>query len=57
MSLSPLVVLIALIVWAWLWGVVGAFLAVPVTIALTIAAAHVAPLRPFALLLSNASDM
>lgn len=55
-SLSALVVLIALLFWTWLWGIAGAFLAVPVTIAIAIVAAHVGPLRPLALLLSNETD-
>jgi predicted PurR-regulated permease PerM len=32
LTLNPLVVLVALAFWAWLWGPVGAFLAVPFTI-------------------------
>ncbi|SFH26551.1 Predicted PurR-regulated permease PerM [Palleronia marisminoris] len=55
-SLSPLVVLIALLFWTWLWGIAGAFLAVPVTIAIATIAAHVGPLRPLGLLLSNETD-
>lgn len=56
-SLSPLVVLVTLLVWGWIWGVAGAILAVPITIAAMIISAHVQPLRPFALMLSNAGDM
>ena len=56
-SLSSLVVLITLLVWGWIWGVAGAILAVPITIAAMIVCAHVRPLRPFALMLSNATDM
>ncbi len=56
-SLSPLVVLITLLVWGWIWGIAGAILAVPITIAGMIICAHVGPLRPFALMLSNASDL
>lgn len=56
-SLSSLVVLVTLLVWGWIWGVAGAILAVPITIAAMIISAHVAPLRPFALMLSNAGDM
>ncbi len=55
-SLSSLVVLIALLVWSWIWGVAGSILAVPITIAMMIIGAHVPSLRPFALLLSNAKD-
>jgi AI-2 transport protein TqsA len=37
LSLSPAVVLLALIFWGWLWGVTGAFLSIPITAALIIA--------------------
>ena len=56
-SLSSLVVLIALLVWGWIWGIAGAILAVPITISAMIICAHIGPLRPFALMLSNVSDM
>lgn len=56
-SLSSLVVLITLLVWSWIWGIAGAILAVPITIAAMIVCAHIQPLRPFALLLSNTVDM
>lgn len=56
-SLSSLVVLISLLIWGWVWGVAGAILAVPITIATMIVCAHIPPLRLFALMLSNAVDM
>ena len=56
LSLSTLVVLITLLVWAWIWGVAGAVLAVPITIAAMIISAHIPRLRPFALFLSDATD-
>jgi AI-2 transport protein TqsA len=56
-SLSSVVVLITLLVWGWIWGIAGAILAVPITVAGMIICAHVRPLRPFALMLSNARDM
>lgn len=55
-SLSPLVVLIVLLFWGWIWGIAGAILAVPITIALLIVSAHVRPLRPLAVMLSNETD-
>lgn len=55
-SLSSLVV-ISLLVWGWIWGIAGAILAVPLTIAMMIICTHVESLRPFALMLSNASDL
>ena len=37
LRLSPLVVLVAITFWGWLWGVAGAFVAVPVTAAAVVA--------------------
>jgi AI-2 transport protein TqsA len=56
LSLSTLVVLITLLIWTWIWGVAGAILAVPITIAAMIISAHVPRLRPFALFLSDATE-
>jgi AI-2 transport protein TqsA len=55
-ALSPLVVLVALVFWGWAWGIAGALLAVPVTVALVVLAAHVPSLRPWALMLSNRTE-
>ena len=37
LALSPVVVLLALVFWGWIWGVTGAFLAIPITAAIVIA--------------------
>jgi len=42
-ELNPLVVLLALAFWAWLWGPVGAFLAVPFTIVGMVTLNHLFP--------------
>jgi AI-2 transport protein TqsA len=55
-ALSPLVVLVALAFWGWAWGIAGALLAVPVTVALVVLGAHVPSLRPWALTLSNRTE-
>ena len=36
LKLSPLVVLLAVVFWGWVWGVAGAFIAVPLTIAIVL---------------------
>jgi AI-2 transport protein TqsA len=41
MSLSPFAVLLSIVFWGWLWGPVGALLAVPLTVALVIACRHI----------------
>jgi predicted PurR-regulated permease PerM len=36
LKISPVVILFSLLLWGWLWGIVGLFLAVPLTVALKI---------------------
>lgn len=55
-SVSSLVILVNLLVWSWVWGVAGAILATPITIAAMIICAHIPSMRSFALLLSDACD-
>ncbi len=56
-AVSPLVVLLAILLWGWIWGIAGAILAVPITIAMIIVFAHIPPLRPLALMLSDEPDL
>jgi predicted PurR-regulated permease PerM len=43
LTLNPLTVFLAMVFWAWLWGPIGAFLAVPLLIIGLVAAAHLFP--------------
>ena len=43
LTLNPLAVLLALAFWAWLWGPMGAFLAVPLTIVILVTMTHLFP--------------
>ena len=52
LNLSPLVVIVSLMVWGAIWGVVGMFLCVPITVVLLIVFAHFETTRPVAILLS-----
>ncbi len=56
-SISPLVILVVLVLWGWIWGIMGAILAVPITMAMIIGFSHFEPLRPLALFLSNETCM
>lgn len=52
LNLSPFVVIASLAFWAMIWGIVGAFLSVPLTTALIIICSHIPTLRWVAILLS-----
>ena len=53
LNLSPLVIIISVVVWAGIWGVVGTFLAVPLTAAMQIILASSETTRPIAVMLSS----
>jgi predicted PurR-regulated permease PerM len=53
LGLSPLIVLLSLAFWAWLWGVVGMILAVPLTVILKIILENIPETKPLATLISN----
>lgn len=53
LDLSPLLVLLSLIFWGWLWGAWGMVLAVPITSTIKIVCENIAPLRPIAVLMSG----
>jgi AI-2 transport protein TqsA len=56
MNLHPVVILMALIFWGMLWGIVGAFLAVPITSIIRIACDRHALTRPIAKLMAGQLD-
>jgi predicted PurR-regulated permease PerM len=43
LTLNPLAVLLAIAFWAWLWGPMGAFLAVPLTVVFLVTMTHLFP--------------
>jgi predicted PurR-regulated permease PerM len=53
LNLSPFAILVSLAVWVALWGVAGAFLAVPISAMMTIIFAQFEGTRPIAILLSQ----
>lgn len=53
LSLNPVVVFLALILWTWLWGIAGALLAVPLLTAFKICCDHIDPLKPMGILLAR----
>jgi len=55
--LSPLVILVSLLIWGWMWGPIGTLLATPITILLVCALQQSEKTKTFALMLSNQRDM
>jgi predicted PurR-regulated permease PerM len=52
LTLNPVIVLLSLTFWGWMWGIVGIILAVPILAAIKIFCAHIKPLEPLAEFLS-----
>lgn len=52
-NLNPLAVLVASLYWGWLWGAVGAVLAVPITAMVKVICDHVEALEPIGILLGG----
>jgi len=53
LNLSPLVVLLALLFWGWLWGIPGMLLSVPLTAAIRIAMEQIDATKTVAVLISS----
>ena len=54
LDLSPLLIIVSLIFWGWLWGIAGAVLAVPLTATIKIIFENVSGLRPLAIIMGGA---
>jgi predicted PurR-regulated permease PerM len=52
-SMNPVVILVWLIFWGWLWGIVGALIAVPMLTIFKIFCDHIEPLQPLGEFLSD----
>ncbi|MDA0218312.1 MAG: AI-2E family transporter [Proteobacteria bacterium] len=53
LNLSPLVIILSLAVWGSIWGVIGMFLSVPITVIAMIVMAQFQVTRPLAIMLSS----
>ncbi len=53
LNLSPVVVLISLVFWGWLWGIVGALLSIPIASAIKIVCENVESLKPISTLMGS----
>jgi predicted PurR-regulated permease PerM len=52
LTLNPVIILISLTFWGWMWGIVGIILAVPILAAVKIFCAHIERMAPIAEFLS-----
>src|SRR5947207_7324485 len=52
LTLNPVIILLSLTFWGWMWGIVGIILAVPILAAFKIFCAHIKPMEPLAEFLS-----
>jgi predicted PurR-regulated permease PerM len=55
LTLNPVVILLWVIFWGWMWGIPGALLAVPLLAIVRIICDHIEPLAPVAEFLGQAS--
>jgi predicted PurR-regulated permease PerM len=53
LNLSPVVILLSLLFWGWLWGIVGALLSIPITAAIKIMCENIEPLQPLSVMMGS----
>ncbi len=53
LDLSPLVIIVSLVLWGWILGITGMFLAVPLTVALKIILDHIKSLQPLSIMMGS----
>ena len=56
LNLSPLLILVSLIFWGWLWGLLGMMLAVPLTATIKIVIENLPAFQPLSILMSGTVD-
>lgn len=56
-NLSPVVILLSIAVWGYIWGVIGLFLGVPLMVIVNIILSHFETTRPIAILLSERGQL
>ncbi len=56
LNLSPLLIIFSLILWGWLWGIAGMFLAVPITAVIKIVFENIPFMYPVSVLMGNGKE-
>lgn len=57
LNLSPVVILLSLIFFGWMWGMVGALLSVPIAAAIKIVCENIAALKPISILMGSGKSL
>lgn len=57
LNLSPVVILLSLVFWGWLWGITGALLSVPIAAAIKIVCENVEALKPISVLMGSGKNL
>jgi len=57
LNLSPVVILLSLVFWGWLWGIVGALLSVPIAAAIKIVCENIDALKPVSVLMGAGKSL
>ena len=53
LNLSPVVILLSLLFWGWLWGIIGALLSIPITAAIKIVCENIEQLQPISVMMGS----
>jgi predicted PurR-regulated permease PerM len=53
LNVSPVIILLSLLLWGWIWGVMGMFLAVPLTVAIKISFENIPGMEPIGIMMGT----
>jgi predicted PurR-regulated permease PerM len=53
LNLSPVVILLSLLFWGWLWGIAGALLSVPIAATIKIVCDNIQILHPISVMMGS----
>ncbi|MBN2703837.1 MAG: AI-2E family transporter [Pontiellaceae bacterium] len=57
LNLSPVVILLSLAFFGWMWGIVGALLSVPIAAAIKIFCENITPLKPISVMMGSGKQL